>query len=167
MASIKMDGLPVRILNANNYALWSIDVCSALALKGWDTALTNERDGDSKEALAVIVLLVDDTEKINVAACHSAKAAWDMLRAKYKTTAKAHCLELKQQLDRFTMLPGETLDQAAKRVKDIRAQLAAAGIDRTEEDAVQAFMVGLPKDVSHVPACGAANADRRQEAHLQ
>jgi hypothetical protein len=45
------------------------------------------------------------------------------------------------------MLPGETLDQAAKRVKDIRAQLAAAGIDRTEEDAVQAFMVGLPKDV--------------------
>jgi gag-polypeptide of LTR copia-type/Domain of unknown function (DUF4219) len=139
------DKVAVEKLDVNNFATWSVKMRALLVHKGlWTPVSTGGGGANSDKALALLTLYVADHHLSSVAACETAKDAWDALESTYKAKSKARRLQLKQELNFIKLGRDEPITKYVARAKNIRDELLAAGHDITEEEVVWSVLAGLP-----------------------
>jgi len=157
MADIEKMG--IEKLSDTNYATWSIQMRSILVSKKLWAAVRDDPPApaadapadapapvhpDSEEALAIMCLYVGKQHLRMVAACPSARAAWEMLKDRHAASSLARQMSLRDELRRSRKGDAETVSQFVARVLELRGQLDDAGDKVDDKDIVNAIMGGLP-----------------------
>jgi hypothetical protein len=143
-----VEKLVFKKLDVDNYATWSAKMRSLLTIKGYEDAITEAANVNSKKALALSTLCVEDHHLTEIAGCQDAKAAWDTLAAAYRSRSVAKQLQLRKELNTLKMAPGEPVTKYISRARSIRDQLQAAGHPTSDSDVVLAVLSGLPEQYS-------------------
>lgn len=147
MSDIK-DVLSIEKLDVYNYPTWKVNVTFHLKYKGLWTAIeggTTTQAEDSK-ALALIGLTVERHQQRIIAACATAKAAWDILAETYENKCATSKRQHRERLVRMRKDPSEPLSKYFSRAKGVVADCIAAGLKVSEEETVCAVITGLPAE---------------------
>ena len=73
----------------------------------------------------------------------TAKAAWDALEAVYKAKSMARRVALKREMNSLKKAAEEPMTKYVARAKELRDQLAAAGLATDDEEVAAALLAGL------------------------
>jgi len=117
-----------------------------------------DTDGDQK-ALALIGLSVMDHHLPSLGQRETAKAAWDALEAVYKAKSMARRVALKREMISLKAAE-EPMTKYVARAKELRDQLAAAGLVIDDEEVAAALLAGLPPDYDVIVAVLETIADK-------
>lgn len=107
---------------------------------------TSQASGDSQKALALILLNVKDHHLNTVAACKSAKEAWEALAGIYQSQLNARRMTLRKELTLLKMKPGEALTVYFARARTLWTDLVASGLTINESEVVFSALSGLPHE---------------------
>ena len=101
------DGLKIRIdpLGVDNYKVWSQKIKFLLTSKDLWEGVENpgSHAPQSKKALSIIGLNVEDHHLGAIEACKTAKEAWELLETTYKSKTNARKMQLTQELRSLKM----------------------------------------------------------------
>jgi len=151
-------------LDVDNYSTWAVRMRFTLISKGlWKHVINNgvvtDTDGDQK-ALALIGLSVMDHHLPSLGQRETAKAAWDALAAVYKAKSMARRVVLKREMNSLKKAAEEPMTKYVARAKELRDQLAAAGLVTDDEEVAAALLAGLPPDYDVIVAVLETTADK-------
>ena len=151
-------------LDVENYATWCVRMRFTLISKGlWKHVINDgevvDTDGDQK-ALALIGLSVMDHHLPSLGQRETAKAAWDALEAVYKAKSMARRVALKREMNSLKKAAEEPMTKYVARAKELRDQLAAAGLATDDEEVAAALLAGLPPDYDVIVAVLETTADK-------
>jgi transposase InsO family protein len=149
-----VDKVTIPKLDVDNYATWSVQMKFLLITKGlWGTTqsvLPEDASAAMKEtdqkALAIIGLCVKECHLPTLAACETAKEAWDALQAVYEAKSNARRLQLRRELTTLRKEQEEPLTKYVARARAIRDQLKSIGAQLSDDDIVMAVLAGLPPE---------------------
>jgi hypothetical protein len=165
-----IDKVAIEKLDVDNYPAWATKIRFLLITKGlWavtqhgpasssDVAtqgvptptpseLTSEKD---QKALAQIGLHVMNHHLATVAACTTAKEAWDKFESTYKSKSNARRQQLRHQLLRLKLLPGEPLTKYFARAKGINNLLADINHAVSSDELLMCIVDGLPTEYGRI-----------------
>ena len=116
--------------------------------KGLWTAVAGDagQETHNEKALAVIALNMKDHHLTTVAACKTAKEAWDALEGIYKAKTLARRLQLRRELNNLKKEPAEPLPKYMARAKSIWSDLVTTGHDIKSSEVVWSMLAGLPRE---------------------
>lgn len=160
MSTVKLSH--VQKLGDENYQEWATDMKWLLVTRDcWDAISDPEEADDATQlkALALIGLCVSIQHKAPVAACDTAKEAWDLLEGVYKAKSNALRVRLRKELSNLELKPCwsdasgekfktgfEPMTAFVARARSLRDRLLAAGHEVEEGDVVLNVLAGLPDD---------------------
>jgi hypothetical protein len=151
MAELKFTLEP---LDVDNYATWAFKMRNWLVVKDlWDAIEGGSSVSPSVDAkaLAYIRLCVKEYHMPTLASVQSAKEAWEVLEATYKSKSEARKISLHQELLHLKKSNGEDITQYISRAKCIRDDLVAAGENPKSINVIAPVLNGLP--ASFTPLC--------------
>ena len=90
----------------------------------------------------------------------TAKAAWDALEAVYKAKSMARRVALRREMNSLKKAAEEPMTKYVARAKELRDQLAAAGLTTEDEEVAAALLAGLPPDYDVIVAVLETTADK-------
>ena len=99
-----------------------------------------------RQALALITLHVQDHHLSTLAACATARKAWETLASVFQAKSQARQLQLSASSTICARTPPEALTVYASRAKQLRDQLVAAGYDVSEDELAMSVLAGLPAE---------------------
>ena len=155
----EMDKTGVEKLGDTNYSTWAIQMRSVLVSKKLWAAIRDDPPApaadapagapaplhaDSEEALAMLCLYVGKQHLRAVAACPSAKEAWEFLKERHTSSSLARQMSIRDELRRARKGDSETVGQFVARILEFRGQLTDAGDAVEDKEIVYAIMGGLP-----------------------
>ena len=151
-------------LDVDNYATWSVRMRFTLISRGlWKHVINDgkvtDTDGDQK-ALALIGLSVMDHHLPSLGQRETAKDAWDALESVYKAKSMARRVALKREMNSLKKAAEEPMTKYVARAKELRDQLAAAGLVTDDEEVAAALLAGLPPDYDVIVAVLETTADK-------
>ena len=116
-------------------------------MTGSTTRAQQEQEEElDQQALALVGLNVSRQHQSIVAACKSAKEAWETLAKTYTAKVNARRMQLRRELVLLKKEQQETLVQYISRATSIREQLSAAGHTTGDTDFIWTLMAGLPEE---------------------
>lgn len=86
-----------------------------------------------------------------VIGCSTSNAMWVNLREQFASVTRASIFQLKTDLQNIKK-GSETIDQYLQKIKDVRDQLSAVGIEIPDDDTVILVLKGLPSEYNTVKA---------------
>lgn len=158
-------------LGTANYATWCIDMKWFLVSKGlWAIVEADALPIDSEEddleeeaknngkALAVMGLNVEKFHKATIAACASAKEAWERLKAQFQAKSTARRLQLRKDLHQLKLHSSETIPQYVARGRALYDELLSIGHTIEEQEVAWSVLGGLSGDYINMVTTIEANA---------
>ena len=146
------DGYKVHIdkLDVENYRTWSSKIKFLLTSKDLWNGVEDPvaHPAQSKKALSIIGLNVEDHHLGSIEECKTAKEAWDLLEKTYKSKTNARKMQLRQELHSLKMKPGEPVTMYVGRAKDLYRDLVATGFEMKPDELAWSVLAGLPKSFS-------------------
>ena len=105
------DGLKIHIdpLGVDNYKVWSQKIKFLLISKDlWEGIEDpSKHEAQSRKALSIIGLNVENHHLGEIEACKTAKEAWELLETTYKSKTNARKMQLRLEMQSLKMRSGE------------------------------------------------------------
>ena len=146
------EGLKIHIdpLEVDNYKVWSQKMKFLLTARDlWEGVEDpSKHEAQSRKALAIIGLYVENHHLGEIEDCKTAKEAWELLEKTYKSRTNARKMQLRQELHSLKMKSGEPVTVYVGRAKDLYRDLVATGFDMKPEELAWSVLAGLPSTFS-------------------
>ena len=153
-------------LDTSNYATWEVRMKALLkSKKVWkivenglsEGAVTRSGDEEHEkeleqddEALALILLNVEDHNLTRLKRCKTAKEAWEALAGVYQSKSTAQWIKLQYELKSLTLQADEPVFKYVARATGIQDQLAVTGEPVTDTQVALYALAGLPSEYDNV-----------------
>lgn len=165
MGDIKIQFQP---LETDNYIQWAFKMKNYLIIQNvWKAIDGDASPEENQKALALMCVHVTDQHIPTMTSTTSAKEAWLVLEAVYKTKSEARITMLQQNLLNLSKEGGEAVTTYINRAKKIRDELLAAGVNPLAIDIVPAILNGLPSSFTPLRLALLAQADKLSVDDLQ
>ncbi|GAQ93030.1 protein with ribonuclease H-like and integrase domains [Klebsormidium nitens] len=137
-------------LDVENYRTWSSKIKFLLTSKDLWNGVKDPvaHPAQSKKALSIIGLNVEDHHLGSIEECKPAKEAWDLLEKTYKSKTNARKMQLRQELHSLKMKSGEPVTMYVGRAKNLYRDLVATGVEMKPDELAWSVLAGLPKTFS-------------------
>ena len=146
------EGLKIYMdpLGVDNYKVWSLKMKFLLTARDlWEGVEDpSKHEAQSRKALSIIGLYVENHHLGEIEACKTAKEAWELLEKTYKSRTNARKMQLRQELHSLKMKSGEPVTMYVGWAKDLYRDLVATGFEMKPDELAWSVLAGLSSTFS-------------------